>query len=58
MFIGSMTQGHLREAADYICDSMPSCKKLILERQGHIAMAMAPELFVSKVLEATGNQRQ
>jgi pimeloyl-ACP methyl ester carboxylesterase len=52
MLVGAQTQGFLKNASEYVCSTIPGCRLVTLENQGHMAMAMAPELFVAKVREA------
>ncbi|HTA41995.1 MAG TPA: alpha/beta hydrolase [Bryobacteraceae bacterium] len=49
---GSETRGRMREGVDLLCRTIPDCRLVVLEGQGHTAMMQAPELFVDKVLEA------
>lgn len=52
MLAGSETRGRMREGADLLCRTMPDCRVVVLEGQGHTAMMQAPELFIGKLLEA------
>jgi pimeloyl-ACP methyl ester carboxylesterase len=54
MLLGSQTQGYLKEAAPLVCNAIPNCRLVTLENQGHMAMVTAPDLFVSKIVEAAG----
>lgn len=51
MLLGSKTNGRLRDAAYVVRDTIPGCRLILLEGQGHGAMLDAPDFFVSKVLE-------
>ncbi len=51
MLLGSETVGRLRDAAFVVRDTIPGCRLVLLEGQGHGAMLDAPDFFVSKVLE-------
>lgn len=52
MLLGSETQGFLREGVEWACRTIPGCRIIALEGEGHNAMTSAPQLFVEKVLEA------
>jgi pimeloyl-ACP methyl ester carboxylesterase len=54
MLVGSQTQGFLKNASEYVCGAIPGCRLVTLENQGHMAMAMAPDLFVARIREAAG----
>lgn len=49
---GSETKGRMREGVDLLGKTIPGCRMVILEGQGHSAMLQAPELFAEKVFEA------
>lgn len=49
---GSETPGRLREGVNVLAQTIPDCRLVILDGQGHTAMMQAPELFVEKVVEA------
>jgi len=51
MLLGGESPGEVRDSATFICRSIPGCKVVILEDQGHSAMLSAPELFAAKVVE-------
>jgi pimeloyl-ACP methyl ester carboxylesterase len=51
VLLGSETAGLLRDAAFFVRDSIPGCRLVVLEGQGHSAMFSAPDFFVSKILE-------
>jgi pimeloyl-ACP methyl ester carboxylesterase len=51
VLLGSETVGMLRDAAFYVCDSIPGCRIVILEGQGHGANLDAPDFFANKILE-------
>ncbi len=42
----------MREGVDVLCRTIPGCRMVVLEGQGHTAMLQAPDLFAGKVLEA------
>ena len=52
MFLGSQTQGYLKDAAPLVCHAIPGCRIVTLEGQGHLAMAYAPDLFVAQIVKA------
>jgi pimeloyl-ACP methyl ester carboxylesterase len=54
MLAGDRTGGYLEAAAPAVCGAIPGCRLVTLEGQGHVAMLTAPDLFVSKVVEAAG----
>lgn len=58
MLVGSQTQGFLKNASEYVCGAIPGCRLVTLENQGHMAMAMAPDLFVAKVREAAARSQR
>jgi pimeloyl-ACP methyl ester carboxylesterase len=58
MLLGSETKGELRDAALRLCNAIAGCRLSILEGQGHGAMLTAPDLFVTRVLEAAGLRPQ
>ena len=51
MLLGSLTTGLLRDAAFFLRDTIPGCKIVMLDGQGHGANLEAPDLLVEKVLE-------
>lgn len=51
MLLGGESPGKVRDSAIFICRSIPRCRLVILEEQGHSAMLSAPELFAAKVVE-------
>ena len=51
MLLGGESPEEVRQSATFICRSIPSCRLVILEGQGHSAMLSAPELFSAKVVE-------
>lgn len=51
MLLGGQSPAEVREGTMFICRSIPGCKVVILEDQGHSAMLSAPELFAAKVVE-------
>jgi len=53
MLIGEISPERLREGALFVCGSIPACRSVLLEGQGHGAMLSAPGLFMSKILEIT-----
>lgn len=55
VFLGSLSTGILRDAAYFLRDSIPSCRLVILEGQGHNAMMEAPDYLVAKVREAAAS---
>jgi len=52
MLLGGISSSEMRDATRWICNSIPGCRTVILEGQGHSAMLSAPEQFVNAVLEA------
>lgn len=54
LLLGSETQGLLRDAAYFVRDSIPGCRLVILEGQGHGAMLDAPDWFAEKIIELAG----
>jgi len=51
MLLGGESPDEVRDSAMFICRSIPGCRLVILEGQGHSAMLSAPELFSAKVVE-------
>ncbi len=51
VLLGSETLGMLRDAAFFLRDTIPGCRLVILEGQGHSAMLDAPDYFAGKILE-------
>ena len=52
MLLGSKTIATpLRQGSTFVSQTMPDCRVVILEGQGHAAMLDAPDYFVQKVLE-------
>lgn len=51
MMLGTESSVHLKEATNFVSRSIPGCRVVMLEGQGHSAMLEAPELFIVKVLE-------
>jgi pimeloyl-ACP methyl ester carboxylesterase len=58
VLLGSETVGLLRDAAFVLRDTIPGCRLIVLEGQGHGAMLDAPDFFVDKVLEIAGSYSQ
>lgn len=52
MFAGSETRGRMSEGVALVCRTIPGCRLVVLEGQGHSAMMQAPDLFVAKLVEA------
>jgi pimeloyl-ACP methyl ester carboxylesterase len=52
MLLGSNSPSYMKEGTAFICGSLPHCRIITLDGQGHMANAIAPALFVSQVLEA------
>jgi pimeloyl-ACP methyl ester carboxylesterase len=52
MLLGSRTRGHLLDGSLFVAKTIPGCKLVTLEGQGHTAMTEAPDLFAGKVIEA------
>jgi pimeloyl-ACP methyl ester carboxylesterase len=55
MLLGGASADDMREGTHWVCSSIPGCRTVVLEGQGHSAMMSAPELFVRAVLEITGS---
>jgi pimeloyl-ACP methyl ester carboxylesterase len=51
LLLGSETSPMLKEASQYLSKTIPGCRLVVLQGQGHAAMMEAPDLFVAKVLE-------
>jgi pimeloyl-ACP methyl ester carboxylesterase len=51
VLLGSQSVGLLRDAAFFVRDTIPGCRLVVLEGQGHGAMLDAPEFFANKILE-------
>jgi pimeloyl-ACP methyl ester carboxylesterase len=51
VLLGSVTTGLLRDAAFFVRDTIPGCRMIVLEGQGHGAMLDAPDFFANKILE-------
>jgi pimeloyl-ACP methyl ester carboxylesterase len=51
MMLGTESSILLKEATTFLSQSIPGCRVVMLEGQGHGAMLEAPELFLAKVLE-------
>jgi pimeloyl-ACP methyl ester carboxylesterase len=51
VLLGSESVGLLRDAAFFVRDTIPGCRMVILEGQGHGAMLDTPEFFANKILE-------
>jgi pimeloyl-ACP methyl ester carboxylesterase len=51
VLLGSVTVGIMHDAAFFLRDTIPGCRLVILEGQGHGAMLDAPEFFATKILE-------
>jgi len=54
VLLGSETVGLLRDAAFFVRDTIPGCRMVVLEGQGHGAMLDAPDFFADKILEIAG----
>lgn len=54
MLLGGASSAEMREGTLWVCNSIPGCRTVILEGQGHSAMRSAPDQFVSAVLEIAG----
>jgi pimeloyl-ACP methyl ester carboxylesterase len=54
MLLGGASSTEMREGTLWVCNSIPGCRTVILEGQGHSAMMNAPDQFVSAVLEIAG----
>jgi pimeloyl-ACP methyl ester carboxylesterase len=59
VLLGSTSTGILRDAAYYLRDTIPGCRMVVLEGQGHGAMTEAPDFFAGKIVEVanTANLR-
>ena len=55
MLLGGASTSEMREATRWVGTSIPGCRTVVLEGQGHSAMTSAPELFVRAVLEIAGS---
>jgi pimeloyl-ACP methyl ester carboxylesterase len=53
MLLGSESPAHIKDGTAFICGSLPDCRTVTLDGQGHVANIQAPALFVEKILEAT-----
>lgn len=51
VLLGSVTAGMLKDAAFFLRDTIPGCRMVVLEGQGHGAMLDAPDFFAAKILE-------
>jgi pimeloyl-ACP methyl ester carboxylesterase len=51
MMLGTGSSPLLKEATAYVSQSIPGCRVVMLEGQGHGAMLDAPELFIAKLIE-------
>jgi pimeloyl-ACP methyl ester carboxylesterase len=51
MMLGTESGRRLQQATKFISQSIPGCRVMMLEGQGHGAMLDAPDLFVAKLLE-------
>jgi pimeloyl-ACP methyl ester carboxylesterase len=51
VLLGTKTTGMLRDAALFLRDTIPGCRLVMLEDQGHGAMMDAPDYFAAKILE-------
>lgn len=51
VLLGSKSVGLLRDAAFFVRDTIPGCRLVVLEDQGHGAMLDAPDYFAGKILE-------
>ncbi len=51
VLLGSVTAGMLKDAAFFLRDTLPGCRIVVLEGQGHGAMLDAPDFFAAKILE-------
>lgn len=51
VLLGSESKGLLRDAAYFVRDSIPGCRLVILEGQGHGAMLDSPDWFAAKIIE-------
>jgi len=51
VLLGSVTAGMLKDAAFFVRDTIPGCRMVVLEGQGHGAMLDAPDFFAAKILE-------
>jgi pimeloyl-ACP methyl ester carboxylesterase len=51
VLLGSATAGMMRDAAFFLRDTIPGCRLVVLEGQGHGAMLDAPDFFAAKVID-------
>jgi pimeloyl-ACP methyl ester carboxylesterase len=56
MLLGGESPDEVRDGAMFICRSIPGCRLVILEEQGHSAMLSAPEFFAARVIELAVGQ--
>jgi pimeloyl-ACP methyl ester carboxylesterase len=54
MLLGSESHGLQEDATNFIAQTIPGCRVVMLEGQGHSAAMEAPDMFVAKVLEIAG----
>lgn len=51
MMLGTESSPLLKEATNFVSRSIPGCRVVTLEGQGHGAMLEAPELFIARLVE-------
>jgi pimeloyl-ACP methyl ester carboxylesterase len=52
LLLGGKTQGAMRDGVILLARTIPDCRLVAIEGQGHSAMLDAPDLFVATLLEA------
>jgi pimeloyl-ACP methyl ester carboxylesterase len=55
LLLGSETKGAMRDGVMLLSRTIPDCRLVVIEGQGHSAMLQAPDLFVDTLLEAIGD---
>jgi pimeloyl-ACP methyl ester carboxylesterase len=51
MMLGTVSSARLKESTNFVAQSVPGCRVVMLEGQGHGAMLEAPDLFLAKLIE-------
>jgi pimeloyl-ACP methyl ester carboxylesterase len=52
LLLGSETKGAMRDGVMLLSRTIPDCRLVVIEGQGHSAMLQAPDLFVDTLFEA------
>jgi len=55
MLLGGASSDEMREGTLWVGNSIPGCRTVVMEGQGHSAMMSGPAVFVSAVLEIAGS---